>query len=237
MHSKTKNAEKPESSAERLVQVVKRIEEDIVLGRLHPRERLVEEVLAERFQTSRYIIREAFAELERMRAIVRVKNRGVVVTAYTPEEVENLYYMRELLETSAAKIIPFPLNQETFNQLSEIQARHSAEVSTGNIRATFRIDIEFHRTLFAASNNRFLSEAINQFAQSAHVIRAYSVVNPVFLNRSKVEHEAMLEAIRIGDRNRLVELCRVHIMPSKEAYIASYLRRFPETDFQKITSI
>ena len=79
--------------------IVQRIEEDIVFGRLHPRERLVEEALAERFGVKRHIVREALADLERRGLIERFRNRGAMVKAYTPEEVEQLYAVRALLET------------------------------------------------------------------------------------------------------------------------------------------
>ena len=49
--------------------VVERIEEDIVLGRLHPRERLIEDDLMERLGVKRHVIREALLDLERIGVI------------------------------------------------------------------------------------------------------------------------------------------------------------------------
>lgn len=210
-----------------LSRVVKRIEEDIVFGQLHPRERLVEGDLLARFTTTRYVIREAFAELERIGLITRVKNRGAIVVAYTPIEVENLYFMREALEREAVNLIAMPLKADTLFNIAAIQRRHTEEVKKGNLRAAFRIDAEFHKALFATCGNPLLSQAVNEYAHKAHAIRSSSVVESQFLERSRVEHEAMIDALDACDRPRLLELCRVHIIPSKEYYIAAYKRRFP----------
>ena len=49
-------------SAQRAVHsIVEQLEEDIVLGFLYPRERLVEDSLIERFRAKRYAVREALA--------------------------------------------------------------------------------------------------------------------------------------------------------------------------------
>ena len=46
--------------------LVAALQEDIVLGRLPPGARLVEEELAERFDTKRHVVRAAFGELGRI---------------------------------------------------------------------------------------------------------------------------------------------------------------------------
>ena len=48
-----------------LQQVVAVLQEDIVLGRLAPGARLVEEALADRLHTKRHVLRQAFGDLRR----------------------------------------------------------------------------------------------------------------------------------------------------------------------------
>ena len=52
--------------------IARRIEEDIVLGRRHPRERLIEQDLCDLFETHRGDVRPALFELERMGLIDRI---------------------------------------------------------------------------------------------------------------------------------------------------------------------
>lgn len=206
--------------------IVQRIEEDIVFGRLHPRERLVEEALAERFGVKRHIVREALADLERRGLIERFRNRGAMVKAYTPEEVEQLYAVRALLETSCAEMLPLPMEPARLAKLEAIQDEHDAAVAAQDLPRIFRLNVQFHRVLYAGCGNPYLAGVIDEFAQKTHAIRFYSVVQPETLHYARDDHRAILKAIRAGDRHRLMAICRHHLMPSKEAYIDAYRRRF-----------
>src|SRR5690349_17862471 len=94
----------PARGAEAAVQtLVSHLEEDIVLGYLHPRERLVEDALIERFGAKRHAVREALARLERLGLVERQPNRGAMVRALTPRGVEEIYAVREILELAAAR--------------------------------------------------------------------------------------------------------------------------------------
>src|SRR5580704_8684572 len=85
------------------------LEEDIVLGRRHPRERLVEQDLSERFKTHRGDVRLALFELEKKGLIQRIPNRGAMVRDLTPNDVKEIYAVREELEVMAVRILPFPV--------------------------------------------------------------------------------------------------------------------------------
>jgi DNA-binding GntR family transcriptional regulator len=91
--------------------IAKRIEEDIVLGRRQPRERLVEQDLCDLFQTHRGDVRLALFELEKKGLVERIPNRGALVRGLTPQEVKEIYAVREELEVMAVRIIPFPVGR------------------------------------------------------------------------------------------------------------------------------
>src|SRR5580698_11376670 len=71
--------------------IATRLEEDIVLGRRHPRERLIEQDLCEQFNTHRADVRLAFFELEKKGLIERIPNRGAMVRDLSPQEVMQIY--------------------------------------------------------------------------------------------------------------------------------------------------
>ncbi len=206
-----------------LTAVVRALEEDIVFGRRHQRERLIEDDLMTRFQAKRHIIRSALAELERMGLVERFPNRGSSVRAFDPETVNNLYVVRELLEAKAAKLIPLPLSSDALRDVKEIQQIHDGAVKARDLPLAFRSNIEFHRRLFALCGNPVLADAINDFAYRTHGIRFYSLNNPVYLKRSNDEHHKMIKALKSGDREELVELCRKHLLPAKNLYLETAL--------------
>ncbi len=202
------------------------LEEQIVLGALHPRERLVEDDLCERFALKRHVVRQVLAELEQRGLVERRKNIGALVKSYTPEEVMDLYGVREILETSAAQRISLPVPEERLAELRKIQQAHDAAAAAGDMRAVFRSNMAFHRTFFALSDNRALTEAIREYERRTHAIRSASLMFPQYVEKARVEHHRMLEALAARDLATLVELCRSHLVPARDAYIEAYQRRF-----------
>lgn len=208
-------------TAERVRGVAATLEEEIVLGWLMPRERLIEEELAERLDVKRHVVREALAELERVGLVERVPNRGAFVKLLDPVEVRQIYLVREALETLAAEQIPLSAPDGLLSQLEKIQGVHSAAVASGDARAAFRANMIFHEALFAACGNPHLVELIQTMAQKVHGARSITAASAEHLALARDEHLGMIEAIKAGDRARLVALCRKHLGPSRDAYIAA----------------
>jgi DNA-binding GntR family transcriptional regulator len=207
--------------------IVAQLEEDIVLGFVHLRERLVEDALIERFEAKRYAVREALARLARLGLVERLPNRGALVRALTPAEVDEIYFVRELLESAAACEVIRRASPKQIEGLKQIQRRHDKATSDGDPRAAFRANIDFHRAFFATCNNRELVETIEQFAQKAHGVRSFIITHQEYLERAQAEHWSIIEALEKGDESKLLATCRDHIHVARKAYIASYHRRFP----------
>jgi DNA-binding GntR family transcriptional regulator len=202
--------------------IVRSIEEDIVLGRLRPRQRLLEDELTTKFAAKRHLVRTALGELEGMGIIVREPNRGATVRDLTPEEVEHIYAVRELLECHAASLIPLPASDELIEKLTAIHVRYYNAVDEGNLPVIFRANVDFHRALFAACGNPFLATQISQLVSRVHAIRFQFVSEEGLIDRarhSREEHGMMIDYLRSGDRQKLVELVARHILPSKNNYL------------------
>jgi DNA-binding GntR family transcriptional regulator len=201
------------------------LEEEIVLGYLLPRERLVEEEVALRWGVKRHVARDAILTLERIGLVDRVPNKGAVVRMLGAADVEQIYSVREVLETLAAQQIPLPAVPDLIAQLAQIQEQHSTAVSAGDPRKAFRANIAFHDVLFASCGNPHLADAIRGFEQKVHGIRSITAADPVLLAQAREEHLAMIAALRAGDRDGLVSLCRKHLIPARTAYVAALKRR------------
>jgi DNA-binding GntR family transcriptional regulator len=210
-------------------QIVDGLEEDILFGRVHPRERLVENDLMERFAAKRHVVRQALAELERIGLAERLPGRSVTVKDLTPDDVEQIYAMRELLETAAARWMPLPAREEFLAQLTRIQQRHDAAAARRDLRSLFRINIVFHDTLFSECGNRHLVEHIALFGRKAHAVRSLSITRTGEVQAAGRDHWAIIQALRDADRKALVALCRDHIQVAKKAYVEAYRARFPLT--------
>src|SRR5271169_2289145 len=210
--------------------IAKRIEEDIVLGRRQPRERLVEQDLCDLFQTHRGDVRLALYELEKKGLVGRIPNRGALVRGLTPREVREIYAVREEMEVMAVRIIPFPVAGADIARLEELQRRHTAAIADGDLLTVFYSNLRFHQILFGLCGNACLIETIDLLAQKVYGIRSYANAFPESLDRARRDHLDMIKALRGSHRDELIALTRRHLEPSPQAYIRAYERRFGKAE-------
>jgi DNA-binding GntR family transcriptional regulator len=206
--------------------MVTAVEEDIVFGVLPAQARLIEERMMVRFDEKRHVIREVFSRLEDLGLIIRLPNKGAVVNELTPEQVRSIYDMRELLETSAALRTPLPVRPEVIAELTRIQTLHEEATAAENFRAVFRLNIEFHRTQFAACTNSYLVQSIEDYARKAHLIRATKYGDVAHMQSVVKQHWAMIKAMGMSDSAKLVELIKKHLPASPDEYIRIYKIRY-----------
>jgi DNA-binding GntR family transcriptional regulator len=219
------SAQTPRAPASKHVaEIVACLEEEIAIGVIRPRERLIEDGLANRFGTKRHFIRQALVELETMGIAVRQPNKGAVVRDLSIKEVEGIYLVRELVERRATELMPLPGHADLIANLKRIHRDHLAATERGDLRRVFRLNLLFHRTFFAACEVPPLVEVIEQFALRAHAVRSYTIGDPDVLARFCQEHAAMIELLIRGDREALVALVNAHIQPAKLAYLKAVSR-------------
>ncbi len=209
--------------------ITRKLEEDIVLGRRHPRERLVEQDLCVHFNTHRGDVRLALFELEKKGIVQRIPNRGAIVRDLSPGEVTEIYGVREELEVMAVRILPFPVPKCDIERLEALQREHSRAVDAGDLLGVFYSNVHFHRALFGLCGNRCLIETIEYLAQKVSGIRSYAHANPASLNATRRDHVEMIEALRHSRRDDLTALTRRHLKPAAQAYIRAYRQRFGDT--------
>lgn len=212
------------------VVIARSIEEDIVLGRRLPRERLVEQDLSDLFHTHRGDVRLALFELEKKGLVERIKNRGAMVRGLTPQEVREIYAVREELEVMAVRIIPFPVKPSDIARLENLQREHAKAIADGEMLTVFYSNLRFHQALFGLCGNACLIETIDLLAQKVYGIRSYANAFPQQLDRARRDHLDMIKALRGSERDELIALTRRHLKPSPEAYITAYERRFGHSE-------
>ena len=208
------------------VLIARSIEEDIVLGRRQPRERLVEQDLSDLFHTHRGDVRLALFELEKKGLVERIPNRGAMVRGLTPSEVKEIYAVREEVEVMAVRIIPFPVSTADIARFEELQGQHAKAIANCEMLTVFYSNLRFHQALFGLCGNACLIETIDLLAQKVYGIRSYANAFPEQLDRARRDHLDMIRALRDSQREELIALTRRHLKPSPQAYIQAYERRF-----------
>src|SRR3546814_11251518 len=136
-----------------VLDVYKELGEDIIFGRLAPGTRLVEDHLIERFGVTRHAIRQSLDKLERTGIVVREKNKGAAVRSLTPDEVHQIYEVRELLQRHAVLRIQLPAPAGLITELEGLHAEYGRYLSAYNFRGVHAANAAFNLTIFAACGN------------------------------------------------------------------------------------
>ncbi len=198
------------------------LELDIIIGRLHLREHLVEDEIMKRFDASRYAVRRAFDEMQALGLVVRSENRGVHIRGFTPQEVSDLFDLREILESAAAMQIQMPVADRIVNKLAAIQQQHDAAAREGDYYRLFVLNNEFHQTLYSACGNEELAKAIASYSMQVQPIRMRFVYDEARRQQTAEEHWAMIEAIRRQDNNALAQICAKHLSLTKAMFLRAH---------------
>ncbi|HEX7307304.1 GntR family transcriptional regulator [Lentzea sp.] len=188
------------------------LSERIMAGAFGPGDRLRESAIAAELGVARNTIREAVRILE-LTGLVRYEvNRGAVVIAPTREKVEALYTARERLESAAIVRAPRPEQLDAITAAFEDLER-AAE--TGDASEIVDRDLAFHQAVVALLDSTRLDEF---FAALTKELRFYLTVLSESETPQEVvaEHRLILDAIRLGDRDRAVAEIQAHVATSVE---------------------
>ncbi|MFD2183094.1 GntR family transcriptional regulator [Rhodoplanes azumiensis] len=203
-----------------LREVVRRIEEDIIFGRLAPGARLVEDRLMARHGASRHCVRQALAQLEQAGLVRREKNVGATVRSYAADEVVKIYEVRELLTRQAALMIPLPAPAGLIDRLVAIQARYRAAIDAGDLRGVHEANDGFHLVLFSACGNPYLVRTLQDYMNLTLPMRAKNLADGTGRDVSVRQHDMMIELLSGRDSWALAQLCVAHLQASKSDYLA-----------------
>ena len=206
---------------EQIAPAVTALEEDVIFGRLLPLERLTEEDVMNRFNLTRHLSRRVFERLEELGIVTGDRAGGTIVRAYSLVEIEQIYEVRELLQEQAMLRMPLPAHADVIFRLRHAHQRYVDAVRKNNLSAIFRINEEFHDTIFASCGNPVLADAIKKYTWLTHGVRSRVFANPAHLKLATKEHAQLLDALERGNRRALIEVNRTHVNRPKEAYIES----------------
>jgi DNA-binding GntR family transcriptional regulator len=192
-------------------QVADGLAERILAGAFAPGHRLRESAIAAELGVARNTVREAVRILQLSGLVRHEVNRGAVVIAPTPQSVDALYAARERLETAAVAREPRP------EQLAAVCAAYDALAAAADSHDARRIveqDLAFHSAIVALLDSSRLDEFYADLTQELRFyLMVLSVADREFEDPTVLlsEHEAIVEAIRSGDRDRAVRQVRAHI--------------------------
>ncbi|MEP3277787.1 MAG: GntR family transcriptional regulator [Stappiaceae bacterium] len=188
---------------------------------LQPGDRLREAELAEKYGVSRTPIREALKRLEAQRIAVHEPNCGMVIASLSHDQVTEIYFMREVLEGTAARLAAQHASQTEIDVLRELVAEDKQHVEDEDW--LLQSNREFHRRLYLASHNRYLVDQTDHLRLSLLLLAGRTLATAERRELAVGQHEAIVEAIAERDCDKADTVARAHIAGAHKARITSSL--------------
>lgn len=158
------------------------IYERIFSGHYQPGQRLREEVLTELTGVSRTPVREALRRLVQEGFVVIEDNRGASIPKYSTKDMDEIYGLRTLLESHAARRAAERITPEQVVEMKRIndKFRNVANATKSNrddperFMKLTRLNQDFHQVIFDAADNRQLANIVKQLARTALSATTYA---------------------------------------------------------------
>ncbi len=193
-------------------------------GHLTPGSRISEVSLARELGVSRTPVREAIGQLIHEGLIEQVPNEGTFMKEPNRTELEDLYQMRQWVESGAAAEAAERIGPEQIAQLeatcaeSLSIARDVREAGEGRktdaiLDRCVKADLAFHMTLIQVSGNRLAMKTVSE----NHILSRVWTAMPDFTPNLHVQawvyrdHARILRFVRRGDAEGAARAMTMHI--------------------------
>lgn len=178
--------------------------------------RLDERKLAEQLGISRTPIREALAKLEQEGFVEIQPRKGVYVRPKTLEEVLEMVVVWAALESMAARLVTERASDDEIRSLRELGVKHSPDSSRADIAEYSEANIKFHQRILELSRCSLLKSTADSLLQHMYAVRRRAMQEDDRVNRSVVDHMAIIEAIENREGDLAAMLVRDHTMKLHE---------------------
>jgi DNA-binding GntR family transcriptional regulator len=183
------------------------LKEMIADHRFQPGARLNIESIARELDVSRTPVWEAVRRLEQEGLVENIPNRGVFMSSLTPEQVLDLYAVREVLEGMAAGLAAARIDDSSLEKMARCIDRQREVIADQDVLAYSKLDFEFHATVYDACGNEWLKELLETIKNKMRPLTLH--MQPDFSELID-QHAALLHALRGRDPEKAAKAFRRH---------------------------
>lgn len=184
----------------------------IFAGDLLPGDSIREMHLARDLEISQASVREALLKLEHVGLVIRIPNKGTIITILSNREISERLALRVMLEEVAGAeavrhITPVSLLElkKRLNDISRAVLRNS------HFEAA-QADLEFHRCIWEMADNKTLYQTLDQI--TVPLFAFISILRRrerESLDGMVTDHEVIIDAFESEDPERVKTVLRQHI--------------------------
>jgi DNA-binding GntR family transcriptional regulator len=183
----------------------------ILSGEHAPGLQLRQDMLAGNFGVSRIPVREALLQLEAEGLVSITPHKGAVVTGLSPEEVEDIFALRRLLEPRLALVSVPRLAPADLEHLDATQNAFSAAIAAGDAARWGRLNAELHLGIYARAEQPRTLAIVTGLLQTSERYTRIQLATRVAWRRAQLEHAEIVALCRARNAQAVAVLLEQHI--------------------------
>jgi len=200
----------------------------IASGRIAEGAVLSEAALAAQLGISRTPVNGALRRLASEGLVEQVPRYGTVVRRFDPQELGELYEMREALESFAAMAAASRIGEHALARLArycdemarigeELEASRSGELDGSALRRFLAADLAFHLLVVEAAGNRSIARVVAQTRATSRLLRLRRARHDAsVVAQTCAQHRRIASALARRDGEAARRLTAEHIRESRE---------------------
>ena len=191
-------------------QIAQALTHAIVEHRLQPGARLVEQTLADLFQVSRTLVRQALFLLSEKRLVRLEPSRGAFVASPSVDEARQVFAVRRMLEIELTRAFVRAATPAHIQDLREHVAREQAAVAREDVADRTELLGDFHVRMAELMGNEVLAQLLGELiSRCALITLMYQSASAA--EHSHEEHSDIVTALAAGDAEHAVLLMQQHL--------------------------
>jgi DNA-binding GntR family transcriptional regulator len=186
-----------------------------------PGSRINVEKLTREFGVSRTPIWEAVQKLIQDGLLENIPRRGVFVLNLSPDRVEEIYSLWEVLEGFVARRAAERCNSAAISRIQRVLNQQAKCLERHDLAGYGEAVGDFHRKISEASGHQQAEGILASVIGQSKALGFRSLYFPGRPAKDLEEHTAIFQAIERGDGDRAEELTRAHLREVKEKVLES----------------
>lgn len=179
-----------------------------------PGERMREADLAEWLGVSRTPMRDALRQLETEGLLEAAPRRGLVVATLDQQRVTEIYTVRSVLESLAARLAARHATEAEIAMLRQ-NVNRQEETPLDDVEAQLQLNHQFHDIIYRASRNRYLLAALHTLETPLALLKGTTYASRGRPEEALEQHRQLLAAIEQRDDALAEQLASEHVQAAE----------------------
>lgn len=205
---------------------LRQLRENIISLNLKPGSSVSENELAKELGMSRTPVREALQELQKIKLIEVYPQRGSIISLIDFEIIEETVFLRRVLEKAVVEELCDIITEEKLLELEKNIKLQEFYLDNRSPQKIIELDNEFHRSLFVMCNKERIYNLMEGMLGHFDRIRTLSLYSVKDI-KIVADHKAILNAIRLNDKNLATEFIVKHLSRYKLDQ-SEIIEKYPE---------